>query len=94
MFISKRRRRNSSFHLSVNPSLLHGEEETHGLHRRVSASTHSEASRDPGDDYLIEAARTAAAVLVTGDKDLLDLDLEPPAAPREFLALLERGTEI
>jgi uncharacterized protein len=59
------------------------------------ATTPSEASRDPGDDYLMEAARTAAAVLVTGDKDLLDLDLEPQAAtPREFLTSLTRGTEI
>lgn len=59
------------------------------------ATTLSDASRDPDDDYLIEAANTAAAVLVTGDKDLLDLDLEPPAVmPREFLALLKRGTEI
>jgi putative PIN family toxin of toxin-antitoxin system len=54
----------------------------------------TEASRDPGDDYLVEAARTAAAVLVTGDKDLLELDLEPPVrTPREFLELLRNPRE-
>lgn len=48
-------------------------------------------SRDPGDDYLIALARAAAAhVLVTGDADLLELDLPDLviASPRTFLALL------
>ncbi len=48
-------------------------------------------SRDPGDDYLIALARaTSAHVLVTGDQDLLGLDLPDLkiVSPREFLDLL------
>jgi putative PIN family toxin of toxin-antitoxin system len=48
-------------------------------------------SRDPSDDYLIALARGASThVLVTGDQDLLDLDLADLkiATPREFLGLL------
>lgn len=48
-------------------------------------------SRDPTDDYLVGVARAAGAdVLVTGDQDLLDLDLSDPkiARPGEFLEVL------
>lgn len=50
-------------------------------------------SRDRGDDYLIALARAAAAhVLVTGDADLLALDLADLeiASPRTFLERLPR----
>ena len=48
-------------------------------------------SRDPGDDYLIALARTCRAhVLVSGDADVLELDLPNLriASPRAFLGLL------
>jgi uncharacterized protein len=48
-------------------------------------------SRDPTDDYLIALARSVSAhVLVTGDADLLVLDLPDLAivSPREFIELL------
>jgi putative PIN family toxin of toxin-antitoxin system len=48
-------------------------------------------SRDPGDDYLVALARaTGAHVLVSGDADLLDLELPDLRieSPRAFLALL------
>jgi putative PIN family toxin of toxin-antitoxin system len=50
-------------------------------------------SRDPGDDYLIALARDVGAhVLVTGDADLLELDLADVriVSPRDFLELLPR----
>ncbi len=48
--------------------------------------------RDPDDDYLVALARVGRAhVIVSGDRDLLEADTEPPAySPREFLARLER----
>ena len=48
-------------------------------------------SRDRGDDYLVALARAAGAhVLVSGDADLLELDLPALriASPRAFLDLL------
>jgi putative PIN family toxin of toxin-antitoxin system len=46
-------------------------------------------SRDTGDDYLIALAEAAAAVLVSGDRDLLDLgDEYPIVSPGQFLARL------
>ena len=46
-------------------------------------------SRDPDDDYLITLASAHRAALVSGDKDLLDLEGEIPVfSPRAFLALL------
>jgi len=43
--------------------------------------------RDPEDDYLVALAEAAEAVIVTGDADLLDADLNPPAiTPRDLLA--------
>jgi putative PIN family toxin of toxin-antitoxin system len=47
---------------------------------------------DPDDDYLVALARAAGAqVIVTGDTDLLEGDVEPPAlSPRDFLERLRR----
>ncbi|MGH3500239.1 MAG: putative toxin-antitoxin system toxin component, PIN family [Nocardioidaceae bacterium] len=42
--------------------------------------------RDPDDDYLVALSETATAVIVTGDADLLEAGLTPPAmTPRELL---------
>ncbi len=42
--------------------------------------------RDPDDDYLVAVGDAAEAVIVTGDADLLEADLTPPAiTPRELL---------
>lgn len=47
-------------------------------------------SKDPGDDYLLALAQAARAVLVSGDKHLLDLRSEglPIYAAAEFLDLI------
>jgi predicted nucleic acid-binding protein len=43
-------------------------------------------SRDPKDDYLIVAAASARATLVTGDAHLLELESSIPVlSPRSFL---------
>lgn len=51
-------------------------------------------TRDPDDDYLVALARKSDAdVLVTGDRDLLDLeqiDVEV-LAPREFVEQFDTG---
>jgi putative PIN family toxin of toxin-antitoxin system len=58
---------------------------------RPDPSTPLRRSRDSDDDYLIALAEAANALVVTGDKDLLSLDLQPPAlTPRELIDLLER----
>jgi putative PIN family toxin of toxin-antitoxin system len=45
--------------------------------------------RDPDDDYLAAVADSAGAVIVTGDADLLEADLLPPAmTPRSMLERL------
>ncbi len=46
---------------------------------------------DPGDDYLVALAQSAGVhCLVSGDDDLVRLQLRPPVlTPRSFLALLE-----
>jgi uncharacterized protein len=42
---------------------------------------------DPDDDYLIALAQSQAAVLVSGDRQLLDLaDRAPILSPADFLA--------
>lgn len=49
-------------------------------------------SPDPGDDYLIALAATERAVLVSGDRHLLDMDAPIPIfSPAGFLALLDRS---
>lgn len=66
--------------------------ETLGDYADLYADPHTPATRvrDPNDDYLVALAETAVAVIVTGDADLLDADLETPAiTPRD---LLERIT--
>ena len=46
-------------------------------------------SRDIADDYLLALAETADAVLVSGDRDLLELaDRLPIVSPRDFLTML------
>ncbi len=45
-------------------------------------------SRDPGDDYLLALARANAAILVSGDQDLLEIKDAPVAPPRSFLSKL------
>lgn len=46
-------------------------------------------SSDPGDDYLIGLAAGARAVLVSGDRHLLELaPAIPVRSPREFFELL------
>jgi len=51
------------------------------------------ATRDVGDDYLVELARDHAAdYIVTGDKDLLEWDYQRPpvVTPAAFEDLLAR----
>jgi putative PIN family toxin of toxin-antitoxin system len=58
------------------------EQPTAGAHR----------SSDPGDDYLLALAENADALLVTGDKHLLQLAGELPIqTPAAFIAGLESG---
>ncbi len=49
-------------------------------------------SRDPGDDYLVALAEASAAVLVSGDRDVLALTDLQIASPADFLARLGRGS--
>ena len=45
--------------------------------------------RDPDDDYLATLGNEARAAIVTGDADLLDAGLDPPAiTPRQLLDTL------
>jgi putative PIN family toxin of toxin-antitoxin system len=49
-------------------------------------------SPDPGDDYLIALAAARQAILVSGDRDLLDLSDEIPVfSPAAFLAHFADG---
>jgi putative PIN family toxin of toxin-antitoxin system len=49
-------------------------------------------SVDPGDDYLLALAEAEHALLVSGDKHLLDLaDAFPIRTPREFADALASG---
>jgi len=50
-------------------------------------------SRDRDDDYLLGLAQSAAAILVTGDRDLLELTDVPVESPRSFLESLPRISE-
>jgi uncharacterized protein len=50
-------------------------------------------SADPDDDYLLALAESMRAVLVSGDRQLLDLaDELPIQTARAFLGTLERGS--
>jgi putative PIN family toxin of toxin-antitoxin system len=47
-------------------------------------------SPDPGDDYLIALSAASQAIIVSGDRHLLDLgDNTPVYSPAAFLALIE-----
>lgn len=49
-------------------------------------------SADPDDDYLIALAAAAQAIIVSGDRHLLDLeDAIPVYTPAAFLAVIEQG---
>jgi putative PIN family toxin of toxin-antitoxin system len=63
---------------------------TLGDHASDPAEPPSVRSRDGGDDYLVALAETQRAILVTGDKDLLDLagDLPIESPPASSLAFL------
>lgn len=63
---------------------------TTALHADDPAAPPPVTSPDPGDDYLIALAAHEAAMLVTGDRHLLDLDDRRRTihSPAEFLALL------
>ena len=59
------------------------------LHTDPSAAP-TVSSPDPDDDYLIALAESTRSVLVSGDRDLLDLAGRIPVySPRDFLVLLE-----
>ena len=48
------------------------------------------SSSDPGDDYLIALAQRSRSVLVSGDRDLLELSEQIPVySPSAFLELLQ-----
>lgn len=50
-------------------------------------------SADPDDDYLISLAAESRSILVSGDKDLLQLAGQIPVySPAAFLALVEERT--
>lgn len=51
-------------------------------------ATSPRRSRDPGDDYLLALAEASAAILVTGDQDLLALVDVPVLSPAAFLESL------
>lgn len=49
----------------------------------------SRVVRDPDDDYLVALAEAASARIVTGDADVLNAGLEPPAiTPHDLLLRL------
>lgn len=51
-------------------------------------------SADPGDDYLIALAASQRAILVSGDKDLLDLADEIPVfSPAQFRAHISNARD-
>ncbi len=51
-------------------------------------TTSPRRSRDPGDDYLLALAEGSAAILVTGDQDVLALADVPVRSPAAFLETL------
>ncbi|MHB1446238.1 MAG: putative toxin-antitoxin system toxin component, PIN family [Acidimicrobiales bacterium] len=56
---------------------------------RSAPSATPQRVRDPDDDYLVALAEETGAVIVTGDADLLEADLTPPAiTPRDLIEQL------
>ncbi len=53
-----------------------------------NAASPPRISRDPGDDYLLALAKSNAAVLVSGDQDLLEVKDAPVDSPRSFMSKL------
>ncbi len=60
----------------------------HAIRTADSVQAAAIRSSDPADDYLISLAKTAQALLVSGDGDLLDLAaVAPIMSPSAFLEL-------
>ena len=58
--------------------------------KAVDPETPQRRSRDAGDDYLLALAASMAAVVVSGDRDLLELGGELPIySPAEFHSKLD-----
>ena len=71
-------------------SLPDAEEFAHAVATRAELhadiSRPARVTRDPDADYLVALSVSSGARLVTGDADLLDADLDPPAlSPRALL---------
>jgi putative PIN family toxin of toxin-antitoxin system len=63
-----------------------------GEHRDDPTGPAPIQSSDPDDDYVIALAAAADAVIVSGDRHLLDLgDVAPVYKPAAFLDLIERS---
>jgi putative PIN family toxin of toxin-antitoxin system len=59
--------------------------------RALDPSRPERRSRDAGDDYLLALAAQSSAVVVSGDRDLLDLGGDLPIySPQEFHSRLAR----
>lgn len=59
-------------------------------HMAADPAERPRRSADPGDDYLLALAEAAAAILVTGDRHLVELSATfPVRSPRDFLDSLE-----
>jgi len=58
------------------------------MSKRIRFGPPPRRSVDPDDDYLVALAEAAQAVLVSGDRHLLDLGGKLPYSPAAFLALL------
>ena len=53
----------------------------------VVTATPTQTTRDPKDVYLVAMSEASGAQIITGDADLLDAELQPPAVtPEQFLA--------
>ena len=60
-----------------------------GAHAAEDPPSPPNRSADPGDDYLLALAETERALLVSGDRHLLDLSgTLPVQSPRDFLSSL------
>ncbi|WP_307782761.1 putative toxin-antitoxin system toxin component, PIN family [Tenggerimyces flavus] len=53
----------------------------------VETAPPTQTTRDPKDVYLVAMSEASGAQIITGDADLLDAELQPPAVtPQQFLA--------